>query len=78
MSTLIEIKAAAAKLPAEDRTALVVWLSEAKDVWEIRQAQLRHEIQLGLDDLARGEVAPLEIDEIKRQAHLRFESERGT
>jgi hypothetical protein len=75
MSTLQEIKAAAATLPAEDRSELVAWLSESKDVWEIRREHLRREIQIGLDEIARGEVAPLDIEEIKRQARARFEAE---
>ena len=76
MSTLHEIKAAAATLPVEDRSALVTWLSESKDVWEIRREQLRREIQIGLDEIERGEVAPLDMAEIKRKARGRFEGER--
>ncbi len=67
MSTLHEIEAAAATLPAEDRSELVAWLSEAKDVWKI---------QVGLDEIERGEVAPLDMTEIKRKARARFEAER--
>ena len=76
MSTLHEIKAAAATLPAEDRSELVAWLSESKDVWEIRREQLRREIQVGLDEIERGEVAPLDMTEIKRKARARFEDVR--
>lgn len=76
MSTLQEIKAAAATLPAEDRSELVAWLSESKDVWEIRRKQLRREIQIGLDEIERGEIAPLDMTEIKRKARARFEAER--
>ena len=76
MSTLNEIKAAAATLPVEDRSELVAWLSESKDVWEIRRDQLRREIQIGLDEIERGEVAPLDMAEIKRKARARFEAER--
>ena len=76
MSTLHEIKAAAATLPAEDRSELVAWLSESKDVWEIRREQLRREIQTGLDEIKRGEVAPLDMTEIKRKARARFEDVR--
>ena len=76
MSTLHEIKAAAATLPAEDRSELVAWLSESKDVWEIRREQLRSEIQIGLDEIERGEVAPLDMVEIKRKARARCEAER--
>ena len=76
MSTLHEIKAAAATLPAEDRSELVAWLNEAPDVWKIRREQLRREIQIGLDEIARGEVAPLDMAEIKRKARARWEAEQ--
>lgn len=75
MSTLHEIKAAAATLPAEDRSEFVAWLSESKDVWEIRRGQLRREIQIGLDEIERGEVAPLDMAEIKRKARAHLEAE---
>jgi hypothetical protein len=55
---------------------LVAWLSESKDVWEIRREQLRREIQIGLDEIEHGEVAPLDMTEIKRKARARFEAER--
>ena len=76
MSTLHEIKAAASTLPADQRSELVAWLSEAQDVWKIRREQLRREIKIGLDEIERGEVAPLDIDEIKRKARARCEAER--
>ena len=76
MSTLHEIKAAAATLPPEDRSELVTWLSESDDVWKLRREQLRREIQIGLDQIERGEVAPLDMVEIKRNARARWESER--
>jgi hypothetical protein len=37
MSTLQEIKAAAAILPATDRNELATWLSESEDVSKIRR-----------------------------------------
>jgi hypothetical protein len=76
MSTLHEIKAAAAAHPAVERCALAAWLSEAKDAWEIRRAQLRQEIQVGLDEIECGEVAPLDMAEIKRHARARWETGR--
>ncbi len=72
MSTLPEVKAAAATLPAEDRSALVAWLSESDDVWKIRRESLRREIQIGLDEIEQGEVEPLDMAEIKREARARF------
>ena len=74
MSTLPEIKAAAAALPAEERNALVTWLSESEDVSKIRRERLRQEIQVGLDEMTRGETAPLDIASIKRQARAGFDA----
>lgn len=76
MSTLEEIKAAAATLPAAERSELVAWLSESKDVWEIRRKQLRQEIRIGLAEIERGEVAMLDMTEVKRKARALFEAER--
>ena len=76
MSTLHEIKAAAAALPAEERSELAAWLSESRDVWEIRREQLRREIHVGLDEIERGEAAPLDMAEIKRQARAHWEAGR--
>ncbi len=68
MSTLAEIKKAAARLPAEQRTELITWLGQAEDVSRIRREQLRQEIQIGLDEIERGEVAPLDMRAIKCKA----------
>jgi hypothetical protein len=76
MSTLQEIKAAAATLSAEERSELVAWLSEPEDVREIRREQLQREIQIGLDEIERGEVAPLDIDLIKRKARAQWAAEQ--
>jgi hypothetical protein len=63
MSTLHEIKVAAAGLPVEERSELVTWLSEAKDMYELRREQLRR-------------VAPLDMTEIKAKARARWETEQ--
>jgi replicative superfamily II helicase len=76
MRTLHEIKAAAASLPVEQRSELAAWLSASSDVSEMRQAQLRREIQIGLDELARGEDAPLDMSEIKAEARACWAAER--
>jgi len=78
MTTLREIKAATAALPAEDRSELLAWLSQSKDVWEIRRMQLRKEIQAGVDEIERGETAPLDMAEIKRKARARWEAGHRT
>jgi len=56
MSTLQEIKAAAARLSAEERSELVSWLSESEDVCEIRREALIREIQYGIEQADRGEL----------------------
>ena len=71
MSTLGEIKEAAARLPTEQRSELITWLSEADDVLKLRREELRREIQIGLDEINRGEVAPLDMAEIKQKARAR-------
>lgn len=76
ISTLHETKAAAATLPAEERSELAAWLSESDDVSKIRHQQLRREIRIGLDEIERDEVAPLDIAEVKRKARARWEAER--
>lgn len=76
ISTLHEIKVAAATLPAEERSELATWLSESDDVSKIRHQQLRREIRIGLDEIERGEAAPLDIAEVKRKARAQWETER--
>ena len=68
MSTIHEIKAAAATLSADQRNELVTWLSESEDVLKIRHEQLRRDIQIGLDQIERGETAPFDMEEIRRKA----------
>ncbi len=76
MSTLKEIKAAAAALPANERSELLTWLGESTEVWEIRREALRREIRIGLDDVERGKVGPLDMAEIKRKARASWEAGR--
>ena len=76
MSSLSEIKEAVATLPPRERYELVEWLSESADVAKIRQEYLKAEIQVGLDDIARGDVAPLNIEEIKRKARAGWSAAR--
>ncbi len=68
MSTFAEIKDAAARLPADQRSELITWVGQAEDVSRIRREQLRREIQIGLDKIEHGEVAPLDVLAIKHKA----------
>ena len=54
----------------------MTWLSESDDVLKIRREQLRQDIQIGLDQIERGETAPLDMEEIRRKARARMEAER--
>ena len=64
--TVEELKAEAAKLPPDDRFALAEWIERNEDVRELRHAALVREIEVGLDELDRGECA-----ECKDDAELR-------
>jgi hypothetical protein len=78
MTTLQEIKTAAAALPAEERSQLVTWLSESEDVWNLRRQQLQREIKIGLDEIERGEVAPLDMVNIKQKGRAHWEAQRAS
>jgi hypothetical protein len=74
VSKLAEIEDAAARLPAEQRSELITWLGQAEDVARIRPEQLQREIQIGLDEIERGEIAPPDMAAIKREARACGES----
>jgi antitoxin ParD1/3/4 len=40
--------------------------------------QLRKDIQIGLDQIERGEVAPLDMDEIRAEVQARIDARRST
>jgi antitoxin ParD1/3/4 len=40
--------------------------------------QLRKDIQIGLDQIERGEVAPLDMDEIRAEVQARIDGRRST
>ncbi len=64
--TVEELKAEAAKLPPDDRFALAEWIERGEDIRELRHRALVREIEIGLDQLDRGEVI-----ECKDDAELR-------
>lgn len=57
-----ELKAEAAKLPPNDRFALAEWIEQNEDIRELRRAALVREIQVGLDQLDRGECVECKDD----------------
>jgi len=64
--TVEELKAEASKLPPSDLFALAEWLERNEDIRELRQAALSREIEVGLNQLDRGECV-----ECKDDAELR-------
>jgi hypothetical protein len=60
--TVDELKAEAAKLPSADRFALAEWIEENQDIRELRKKALIRDIQVGLDQLKRGECVECQGD----------------
>lgn len=54
--TVEEIKAEAAKLSPDEQFSLVQWIEESGGIRELRRAALVREIEIGLDDLRKGDV----------------------
>jgi len=51
-------------------------LKERDELQRIRLEELRREIQIGLDQLDRGEVAPLDIEAVKAEGRRRLAQAR--
>lgn len=60
--TVEEIKAEAAKLPADARFALAEWIERNEDVRALRQEQLVRDIREGIEQADRGDL--LRADEV--------------
>jgi antitoxin ParD1/3/4 len=74
LATFVQDKVASGTYETENeviREALRL-LRERDQVREMRLAALRGEIQVALDESARGQVAPLDMAEIKRTAAESF------
>ncbi len=69
MSTVTEVKSATERLSAEERWELYRWLGEAQDVRRMRHEELRREIAYGIEEADQGNVAPLDVENIKEQIH---------
>jgi hypothetical protein len=64
--TVEELKAEAAKLPPDDLFALAEWIEQDESIRELRRMALVREIQIGLNQLDRGDYV-----ECKDDAELR-------
>jgi hypothetical protein len=74
MSTVKEVKAATQGLSPQERWELYRWLGESKDVQEFRREELRREIAIGIAQADSGDVAPLNIDDIKARVHQKLKN----
>jgi hypothetical protein len=60
--TIEQLKSEAAKLPPSDRLALAEWIEGSEDMRALRHAALVREIEVGLDQLDRGECVECKDD----------------
>ena len=74
MSTVAEVKAATERLSAQDCWELYRWLGESKAVQRLRHDELRREIAAGIEQADRGDVAPLNVQDIKDEVRRRLNS----
>jgi len=67
MSSVKEVKAATQGLSPQERWELYRWLGESKDVQQFRHEELRREVAIGIKQADRGEIAALNIEDIKTE-----------
>jgi hypothetical protein len=72
MSTVAEVKSATERLSAQERWELYRWLGESADMQKLRLEELRHEIAIGIEQADRGDVAPLNVQNIKSEVRRRL------
>ncbi|MEN9574916.1 MAG: hypothetical protein RL514_2771 [Verrucomicrobiota bacterium] len=68
----MEIKAAAEQVSAEDRYELLHWLAGSEEMRRRELEELRRAIAVGVEQADRGELAPLDIEEIKTEGRRRL------
>ena len=70
--SMTEVKEATERLSPDDRWELYRWLGESRDVQRFRLEELRREIAVGIDQAERGDIAPLDVREIKDEVRRRL------
>lgn len=75
MSTVAEVKTATERLSAQERWELCRWLAESQDVLRLRHEELRREIAIGMEQIERGEFAPLDTEKTKAEVRRRLRNE---
>ena len=77
MSTIAEVKNAVEQLNPPERNELFLWLNEREDFQQQRLAELRREIRVGIEEANRGDLAPLDMQAVKREAQRQFASQKN-
>jgi antitoxin ParD1/3/4 len=72
VSTVAEVKSATEQLSAQERWELYRWLGESKDVQRLRHDELRREIEIGIEQADRGEMALWDLEETKAEVRRRL------
>jgi hypothetical protein len=75
MSTVAEVKTVTEQLSAKDRWELYRWLREKEEMRQLRLEDLRREISIGIEQIERGEVAPLDTEKTKEEVRRRLRNE---
>jgi len=70
--SMTEVKEATERLSPHDRWELYRWLGESRDVQRFRLEELRREIAVGIEQAERGDLAPLDVREIKDEVRRRL------
>lgn len=70
--SMTEVKEATERLSPHDRWELYRWLGESRDVQRFRLEELRREIAVGIEQAERGDMAPLDVREIKDEVRRRL------
>jgi hypothetical protein len=68
MSTVAEVKAAVEQLNPCERREVFRWLTARDDFQQQWLEDLRRDIRVGIEEADRGELAPLDIEAVKREA----------
>ena len=58
----------------DEETQRVYFVVSQEQVRSLMEAELRRELQLGYDDIARGDVVPFDADDIKRRGMERLQN----
>jgi predicted transcriptional regulator len=77
MSTVQEIKEAAARLSPLERLRLSKWLTDSEDVQRLRRDELKKELMVGIKEADRGELLDSEMVFARLDEKIRKRPSRG-